>query len=245
MLKLSKKNLNHLEPLNKILDKIKKGDASLKERLIEDYKPFILKCVSKSTNKFIDTNNSEEYSIGLMAFNEAIESYKADGKAHFLTFAEMVIDRRVKNYMKKESRHAKVISFTNLGTDSEQVYDTLQDHSIVVHFERFEMRSEVEMFKEALKDYGIELPELLHASPKHVDTRKTCIKIARLIIDNDEMYRKFVNKKILPVKDILANYKVSERTLERNRKYIIAACLVLISGLDIVKGFLLDLEGRG
>lgn len=245
MLKLSKRNLKQSEPLNKILDEIKKGDVSLKERLIGDYRPFILKCVSKSSGKFIDTYNSEEYSVGLMAFNEAIESYKSDQKAHFLTFAEMVIDRRVKNYMKKESKHAKVISFTNLGTNNEQVYHSMQDDSIVLHFEKFEVRSEIEMFKKALGDYGIELSELLEASPKHIDTRKTCIKIARLIVDNDEMYQKFVNKKILPVKDILVKFRISERTLERNRKYIIASCLVLISGLDIVKGFLLDLEGRG
>jgi RNA polymerase sigma factor len=156
----------------------------------------------------------------------------------------MVIDRRIKNYLKKESKHAKVVSLSSFGTGSEQMYSIAENDSIVVHFERFETRSEIELFKESLKEFGIEMQELLKAAPKHTDARITCIKIARLITENDEMYQKLTNKKVLPVKDILMKFNISERTLERNRKYIIASCVVIKSGLDIVKGFLLELEGR-
>jgi hypothetical protein len=48
-----------------------------------------------------------------------------------------------------------------LETNNEQVYDTLQDNSIVLHFEEFEVRWEIGMFKKAPGDYEIELPELL------------------------------------------------------------------------------------
>jgi hypothetical protein len=56
-----------------------------------------------------------------------------------------------------------------LGKNNEQVYDTLQDNSIVLHFKEFEVRWEIGMFKKAPGDYEIELPELLQASPKHLD----------------------------------------------------------------------------
>jgi len=67
-----------------ILQRIKAGDKLLKDRFISDYKPFIIKSVSQIlNNRYIDIENSEEYSVGLIAFNEAIEKYDKDKKCSF------------------------------------------------------------------------------------------------------------------------------------------------------------------
>lgn len=229
--------------LDETIKEIKLGNSQLKELLIENYKPFILKCVSKSSKKFIDTYNSEEYSIGLIAFNEAIECYEENKNAHFLTFAEMVIDRRVKNYLKKEQKHKNVIPITNYLSNEDQGMNIIENDSMIIHFDQVETRSEIEQFKRDLGKFDIRFEDLINVSPKHKDARISCIKIAKFIISDKSLLTRLVEKKNLPVKDIMNNIDVSERTLERNRKYIIAACLVLKSDLEIVKGFLLDLGG--
>jgi len=54
------------------LRQIKEGNHQLREEFISEYKPFILKVTSNATGKYIDTRNSDEFSIALSAFNEAM-----------------------------------------------------------------------------------------------------------------------------------------------------------------------------
>lgn len=243
MFGINRNKKNKTGSLDETIKEIKLGDSHLKELFIEDYKPFILKCVSKASKKYIDTHNSEEYSIGLIAFNEAIECYEVNKNAHFLTFAELVIDRRVKNYLKKELKHKNVIPITNYLSNEDQRMNFIENDSMVVHFDQVETRSEIEQFKRELGQFDIRFEDLISYGPKHKDARVSCIRIARFITSDKNMLARLMDKKNLPVKDILSNIDVSERTVERNRKYIIAACLVLKSDLEIVKGFLLNLEG--
>ncbi len=63
------------ESLENKLSNIKNGDEEERERLIKDYLPFIIKTVSNKINRYIETENSPEYIIGLEAFNEAIDKY--------------------------------------------------------------------------------------------------------------------------------------------------------------------------
>lgn len=80
-----------------------KNDIGERNRLIETYKPFIIKVVSKICGRFIQEGVDEELSIGLMAFNEAIEVFDAH-KGAFFSFSETVIKRRLIDYYRKEKR---------------------------------------------------------------------------------------------------------------------------------------------
>lgn len=87
------------EELKKIISKVKEGDDELREQVISNYRHFILGCVSKYMNKYIDVENSEEFSIGLIAFNTAIDDFNETKNSNFLNFAELVINRRLINYI--------------------------------------------------------------------------------------------------------------------------------------------------
>ena len=104
-----------------ILQKIKSGDRLLKDRFISDYQPFIIKSVSQIlNNKYIDIENSEEYSVGLIAFNEAIEKYDVNKGKNFMKFAELVIRRRMVDYFRKISAVCKKeIPFSSFSSKSE------------------------------------------------------------------------------------------------------------------------------
>jgi len=53
------------------LNRIKAGDDSAREEFILRFRPFILKLVYKATDRHVEPENSEEYSVALLAFNEA------------------------------------------------------------------------------------------------------------------------------------------------------------------------------
>lgn len=82
------------------------GDKQEREKIIEEYIPFIMKTVSTVTNKYIESENSEEYSVGLEAFNEAINKY--DSKSgNFISFAKIVISSRTKDYLRKTKKNPR------------------------------------------------------------------------------------------------------------------------------------------
>ena len=51
-------------------NKIKNTDIN---ELIEEYIPFIIKTISKFTNRYVSIENDEEFSIGLVGFYEAVQ----------------------------------------------------------------------------------------------------------------------------------------------------------------------------
>ncbi|MEG0326111.1 MAG: sigma factor, partial [Cellulosilyticaceae bacterium] len=62
--------------------------------VIEGYMPMIIKTISDTTGKYVSAENSEELSIGLMAFIEAIERYEEE-RGEFTSFAKLIIKSRV------------------------------------------------------------------------------------------------------------------------------------------------------
>lgn len=222
------------------LEKIKNGNHDLRERFIDDYKPFILSCVSKYMNKYIEVENSEEFSIGLMAFNEAIDDYDKTKNQHFLSFSELVINRRLINYKKREKRNLNTYPFSYFeeGNGYNNLESTIVEDSVVLHFDRFEAREEIQAFRNKLNRFEITLDELIKKTPKHRDSKQLLIRIASIIADHDDLYKTLENKMYIPVTELMSYIKVSHKTIERNRKYIIAACLALRSDLDMIKEFL-------
>lgn len=228
-----------------IIRKIKNGDKVLKDKFISDYRPFILKSVSRISGKYIDTENSEEYSIGLMAFNEAIESYDMSQKCAFKNFSEQVIKRRLIDYERSNKKNKNVYPFTFFenkdNNDFEERY-LMADTPDPVY--NFEIREELARFQRRLEEFGIPLQDLFSSVPKHIDTRQTCVKVARFIAADEELYDKVNTKKTLPFKELMKFVDVSQRTLERQRKYIIALILILNSDMDILKRYMRNLESK-
>lgn len=226
-----------------ILQKIKSGDRLLKDRFISDYQPFIIKSVSQIlNNKYIDIENSEEYSVGLIAFNEAIEKYDEAKKCSFKKFSYQVMQRRLIDYRRKADK-VKVYPFSYF--EGDETYHFEYKYLIeknTDHIYNFEIREEFVSFVNKMKNFGITMDDLVKNMPKHRDSRKTCASIAKLIAEDDGLYDKFKAKKTIPFKDIAKYVEVSQRTVERNRKYIIALVLILKSDLDIIKNYIKNLE---
>lgn len=233
-------------PLEETVEKIHQGDSELREELIESYKPFIAKTVSAVCKRYIHESD-DEFSIGLIAFNEAIQKYSSEKGNSLLSFAEVMIKRRVIDYIRQQSRNQN-LSF-NIGNDlseEEQQRSTIEDELSLDEFrkktEQEIRRDEIVQFQNILKDFELSFQDLLEQSPKHADARKNAMLVAQAMIENEELKLFLLEKKRLPIKPLEDMVNVSRKTIERNRKYIIAIALILIGDYvylkDYIKGVL-------
>lgn len=229
-----------------IIKKIKAGDKLLRENFIHEYKPFILKTVSRSTGKYIEVENSEEFSVGLLAFNEAIDCYDYKKNPNFFKFTEHVIKRRIIDYFRSSSQTAKIYPFTYFEDEEhcnfEEKYLKVESAAF---FESIETREEIELFENKLNEFGITFEDLVMHSPKHNDSKLLSIKIARVIADNAELYQRLDKNKNIPMTELIKKVEINPRTIERNRKFIIAVSLILRSNLDVLKGYIRNTEEGG
>lgn len=223
-----------------VLKKIQSGDTKLKEEFIKDNVPYIIRTISNILGIVVDDRNSEEFSIGLAAFNEAIDRYDADKNGNFYTYSFVVIKSRLYDFIRRNRKHNNVLPFSYI-EESTRVDERLLMSDASGQFEKIEVRQELVSFEKSLKEFGISLEDLVLSSPKHKDSRLLLIKIARIIADDDNMFRKLVEKKYIPMKEVLSRIKVNHKTIQRNRKFIIAVSLILRSNLydlkEYVQGF--------
>ena len=108
-----------MREIDEIVIKAQK-DKAIYEKLIIENEFFIISTTSKATNKYINKSD-DEWSIALNAFNEAVNSYNMD-KGSFYSFAELVIKRRIIDYLRKESKRSSEIlvdSYEFHGNDEE------------------------------------------------------------------------------------------------------------------------------
>ncbi|HEY2419956.1 MAG TPA: RNA polymerase subunit sigma, partial [Neobacillus sp.] len=103
-------------------------------------------------------------------------------------------------------------------------------------------KEEIIHFQNLLNKFELSFSDLVEHSPKHADARKNAILAAKILVENQELKEMLLEKKRLPIKQLEQMVKVSRKTIERNRKYIIAIALILSSDYvymkDYIKGVL-------
>jgi RNA polymerase sigma factor len=205
-----------------------------KSEFIQEYKPFIASTVEKCVGRYVIYGQDDELSIGLIAFEEAINHYD-ESKGSFLSFAQNVIKRRIIDYYRKEKRHQSVIHINDYypaEEDGENVYDYLVTAEQVQgqYFEKEvnDLRKmEIMQLKSELEKFDLDFSDIAKSSPKHKGTKKAYLDIVKFIIENKEVADKIKQKKYIPVAEIQMATNLPRKTIERARNYVIAAVLIL------------------
>ncbi|MCA0757477.1 RNA polymerase sigma factor SigI [Paenibacillus sp. N4] len=226
------------------IELIRQGDDQLREQFISDYRPYILKVTSRFCKRYIDPMRDDEFSISLLAFNEAIDQFNSSAGKSFIGFAETVIRRRLIDYVRKEQRHTQVVPYSMFDSedDEQPQYNSVETRQALTAFEIQQTEDErkleiVELNQELLK-FGITFTELVEQSPKHADSRALLIGIAKTLSGNGEMLTALRETSKLPVKDLTESCGVSRKTVERNRKYIIAIALIISGSYPFMHDYL-------
>lgn len=226
---MTEESLNELT-LEDMVSSAQDGDEELLNHLLKMYQPFIAKCVSKVCKRYIDPEKDDEFSIGLSGFHNAIESYSPERGSSFLSFANLVISRRVIDYIRAKQKHVPFVSLDET-FDEENMENPREIRAVKKAYDdekdAFNRRHEILDYQKKLAEYKLTLTELTKVAPKHRDARESAIRTARILYEDKEMNEYVRKKKKLPMKDLVKQVKVSRKTLERNRKYIIAMFIVL------------------
>ena len=93
------------------------GDKLCREQLIKYYRPFYLRVASSVAKRYLVLGRDDEASIAMLAFDEAINSYDPEAGASFLSFAEIVIKRRMIDFFRRKSKTKDEIPMSSLETD--------------------------------------------------------------------------------------------------------------------------------
>lgn len=215
--------------LEDMIASVQQGDKYIQNYLLQAYQPFIAKCVSEVCKRYIDIAD-DEFSIGLSGFNEAILHYSPERGSSFFSFAQIVVKRKVIDYIRYVKR-TPVMASLDETFDEEKMENPKEIIAATeVYLQEQEARhrkEEIKDFSEKLKTYNLSLTELTEVSPKHRDARDSAVRVARTLF-NDKDLREYVQqKKKLPIKKLIKKVDVSKKTLERNRKYILAIFIVL------------------
>jgi RNA polymerase sigma factor len=220
-----------LEP-EQYINCIRQGDEKLREQFIAEYSPYIAKVTSRFSKRYIDPERDDEFSVALQAFNEAIDGFDNEAGRSFLGFAKTVMQRRLIDYARKERRHLQSIPYSAFDVEGEDqtAYNALETKQALDAHETnrtdLERRAEIMDLSDELALYGVSFEELVGQSPKHSDSRSMLIGIACKLADTAEWMEALTATQRLPIKELMEACGVSRKTIERNRKYIIAIAII-------------------
>ncbi|MDL4840590.1 sigma factor [Aquibacillus rhizosphaerae] len=204
------------------------GDEIAREKLINHYKPYIINTVGHICKRYI-TWSDEESSIGLLAFNRAIETYDVNANKTFLNYVYLLIKRELIDYFRREQNNAHIPIEVD-ATDNQlttNVYDIEKSmNSYKESVQREELIEEILELKNTLLLFHIEFEELEKFCPKHRKTKMNLLKIADDFIRDSELVESFSMKKRLPAAKLVEKYGHRLKTIERHRKYIITLIIL-------------------
>lgn len=206
------------------------SDQGLHDNLIRQNETFILKCASLYLHKYI-SKSDDEWSIALCAFSQAINEYRID-KGSFLSFAKMIIQRRLTDYLRSQEKYKVEISIApesiDLGTVDDEDKNThyvIMDNNTQIDIK--DIILEIKEASEIFHRYGFSFSDLHKCSPHAKKTRKYCAQAVIFLIQNPFLINNIKESNNLPIKIIEKSTKIPRKIIERHRKYIIAATEIL------------------
>jgi RNA polymerase sigma factor len=227
-----------------IILRIQQGDLKLRNQFIINYQPFIAKVASRFCKRYIDPTRDDEYSIALAAFNEAINQFSSEMGRSFFGFAETVMRRRLIDHVRKEQKFKNQIPYSSFEQEDEEdhLINPVEIHQALDYYDlqkgTEERRNEIIDFNRCLSEYSIQFLDLVEASPKHEDSRRMLFAIGKQLSEDIELMRLLKQKRQLPIKELLGQVSVSRKTLERNRKFLIAVALICHGPYPYLKDYL-------
>lgn len=222
------------------LDAVKTEDG--RSAFITQNEKFIIGCANRFTKRFI-TKSDDEWSIALIAFSNAMDTYDAD-KGTFQSYARLLIERRLTDYVRSQARFSGEQSTEpyvfegNIDEDSDNAAYQLHIMRATSTSDENPIRDEILALNEILTAYDITFMELTSCSPKAEKTKNACFQAVSYMKENPSLVEKMRNTKMFPMKNITENTKVPRKILERHRKYIITATEILYNDFPLLQEYI-------
>ena len=230
-----------------------KTDAEKREIFIRDNERTILKIASASCSKYI-TRSDDEWSVALLAFNKAIDTYSSD-KGDFAPYSGVVIKRALIDHYRSEKKYASEIPVSHESLDGEGDYEENADVLRAVARDSNQadeqqnrnssLKDEILEVNERLKKYGFSFRDLKDSSPKAGKTKTECAKAITYILDNEDVLDAVIEDGKLPIKELTKSAGVNKKLLDRYRRYIIMAVVILNGEYPLLADYLQYIKHSG
>jgi len=220
--------------------KVSKDEA---ERLINDFYPYLGKCVAKYSQQ--DKRYHEElFSTAVMAFYESIRSYSME-KGHFFPFANHVINKRIIDHLRKIYKHDGRTFSLEGGDEAATAAQSAAIDNISVRLYEAQRRQEqlaeeIEQFKAELGAWGITMEALSEQSPKHkalLDTYRQAVQRMAVTPNIVQIIR---NKHYFPVKTIAYVTGLPQKKIERARTFLLASLILKVGDYELLSDYVGD-----
>ena len=229
------------------------ADDRIREKFILDNEQTILKIASAATGRYI-SKSDDEWSVALCAFNKAIDSY-SDEKGDFLPYAKVLIRNSLTDHYRSRKRYDREIPASSeiMGEDGEDDLNsavvgalTRESEDIRNRRERqLSLREEILEVNAILKQYGFSFGDLKGCSPKAGKTKKECAGVIAYVLDNEAILDTVIEYMRLPIKEIVSATKVKAKLLDRYRRYIIMAIVILNGEYPLLADYLNYIRKEG
>ena len=228
-------------------------DDRLRENFIRDNEQTILRIASRVTGKYI-TGSDDEWSVALLAFNKAIDSYSPD-KGDYTAYAGVVIKRALIDYYRSEKKYAPeqptgdelMTGESDSDPNSEVLRAVARDSADRTKRmdESRSLREEILEVNLRLKEYGFSFRDLQECSPKAGKTKKECARAITYILDHEEPLSSVIEYHRLPIKEIAESAGIKTKLLDRYRRYIIMAVIILNGEYPLLADYLQYVRKEG
>ncbi|MDR1238502.1 MAG: hypothetical protein LBK27_00150 [Treponema sp.] len=205
-----------------------KTDKLVLNQIIIEYLPFIKKAMG---SVFFKAEARRDYlTEAMLAFIQSVQTYRPKDGA-FIPYAQTVIRNRLINAANKEIKLKKsffAVSTNNGEKEPAWEMETAQRQHDFLE-EQKKLRMEIIEINNEFSQWGFDVAILEKNGPKQERSRRVCHDIARKALENPGLVAEMTRTRKLPIQRLAALSGVSEKTLEKYRRYI-AAVIVIIRG---------------
>ena len=207
-------------------------DERRREELIHAHEQLTLRTASSVCRRYVGRSD-DEWSVALGAFSRAVDVYNED-KGDFLPFAQMLIRRDLIDYYRSQKNTMQELSVAphildgsaEPEEDTESVYLAVVRESVDASDRS--LHDEIVAANAMLQEYGFRFFDLTECSPQQEKTRRECAAAIRGLLKDPPLLVSLLRQsKKLPSTELYKLSGVSRKTLDRYRKYIIMAALIL------------------
>lgn len=200
------------------------------ERLLHEYKAFILRTASSVLKRYV-TESDDAWSIALIAFSEALERYEPE-KGNFEAYARLVIRRRLIDDVRRQRKFQQEIDvdpqvFASADPEEDKMNPVRRIVARGAMQPKPDIPEEIEDASSLLADYGFSFWDLVDCSPKAGKTRAACAAAVRHMLHTPTLIEKMKSTRRLPIYALAAGSRTPLKLLARHRRYIIAVVEIL------------------
>ncbi len=226
--------------MSELIDEVRAAqqDRHKLNQLIERYLPFLKKQVFNLQSLHLEYDDM--LSLAMLTFSGCVAQYEQE-KGNFLSFCSVCIRNRLLDESRKQGRQDRNLvplfddrkeesSKAAIARASIAVYDIKQ--------EQVSLAQEIAAFSDELQQFGINFAVLPRLCPKQVRSRKLCYTLAQEIIRSPLLHDEFRSKHTLAQTALSQRFSISQKTIEKHRKYIVTLVLLMDGEYPLIQSFL-------